>query len=220
MNPNIISDFLKSHREKNGITQEKMAEHIGVSYRTYQRIESNQSSLTATQLLRILQKVDNELFVKFLNTIKSKDTAPTPRPYELGELFKTKDMVKLSQTPKFGYKEEHESVTQPDLIAYWEWNPHTDEKYTSPEFYEVYQIEEGSEYSPEDIAKHIFPEDLEKIEMGMDHLFRFNIPYTNQHRVKKDKDSYYIVNASAVLVNVEAESIIVGYLKAFLVSKK
>ncbi|MCJ8275608.1 MAG: helix-turn-helix domain-containing protein [Bdellovibrionales bacterium] len=44
----MISNFLKKVRNEKSYTQDEMAKILGVSYRTYQRVEANESHLSST----------------------------------------------------------------------------------------------------------------------------------------------------------------------------
>lgn len=53
---------IKTGRKAKGISQKKMAELLNVSQRMYARYESNESEMTASTLLKIVQILDLDIF--------------------------------------------------------------------------------------------------------------------------------------------------------------
>lgn len=54
----LIMDTIRNKRIKKGITQEKLAEKIGVSPRQMQRIENNESSTKISTLKKIIKELN------------------------------------------------------------------------------------------------------------------------------------------------------------------
>lgn len=59
------NDYLKELREKEGITQEKLANKIGISLRTYIRKENGETEFTVGQGEIIAQILHEDIFALF-----------------------------------------------------------------------------------------------------------------------------------------------------------
>lgn len=64
----LIMDTIRNQRIKNGITQEELAESIGVSPRQMQRIENNESSTKISTLKKIIKELNmtDEQIIKIM----------------------------------------------------------------------------------------------------------------------------------------------------------
>ena len=62
--------MIKEYRQKNGFSQEELAEKIDISWRHLQRLEHNESKTTVKTLKKLIKvlKVSDEDILKYLKT--------------------------------------------------------------------------------------------------------------------------------------------------------
>lgn len=215
----LVSTFLKRIRSEQNITQEKMAEKLSMSARTYQRVEANESHLNVTQFLRLLKQVDDNLFLSFLSSLSSQAKSKDFSVINNREIFDAQTEHAFKQK---SYLEENAdspleflSFDGEVVLGYWEWNLKTEEIFLSEEMYRIYNIDQSKPLTSKGFSTFINEGDLETIERGLNNLISKNIPYVNQHRVKHDKGSW-TVNSTAFIIEQNNEPIVIASNKAFV----
>lgn len=230
MDRNLTVLFLRRLRESYNIGQKKMADLMCVSHRTYQRIESGESELSASQFLKTLKLFQKDYLLTYFKLLSSNvnpDQIPTPQDHSKflnanGPIeFYSKSMVKeyidqKLQTKPFYTEENLESE---NLTGYWEYNVLDNTFFFSPELYTLYGLEKKNPISNKDITKNIFSEDMDSLNLNFKEFFVHGIPVVNRHRVRLNEEQYYAVNAISELFEVDSKIYLAGVLNAYLIVK-
>lgn len=220
----LLAQFLRGTRDKIGLNQEAMAEILEVSSRTYQRIEAGESQLSASSFIRFLKKIDDDIFFAYMNSLHG-NTKKGIASKDIVTKFLHGITASKSEEPKlYGLvKQNKKAIKRKNpgpLVGLWEWDFEKEAKYWSPEMYEIYGFENGYEFAPEELMERIFEGDHASIESSLENLIVYSIPYMNQHRTKYKDNLNYIVNSRAFLIPHEERYIVVGYAKAYKISKE
>ena len=230
MDRNLTILFLRRLRDSYNIGQKKMADLMCVSHRTYQRIESGESELSASQFLKTLKLFQKDYLLTYFKLVSAKvtpDQIPKPKghiEYLNGEdplKFYSKSIVKefidqKLQTKPFYYDEENESK---NITGYWEYDILEQKLFFSPELYKLYGLEEGTPISNRDVTKNVFTEDMDSLNLNFKEFFVHGIPVVNRHRVKIDEEKYFAANAISELFKVESKIYLAGVVNAYLVER-
>ncbi|MAZ50044.1 MAG: hypothetical protein CME65_15890 [Halobacteriovoraceae bacterium] len=219
----LLAKFLRGTREKIGLNQEAMAEVLEVSARTYQRIEAGKSQLNAASFIRFLKKIDDDVFFAYMNSLHGSEqkgilSIDAARNYIHNMAVHRDESPKLYGLVMQDKRELEKRIPGP-IVGIWEWDFENEAKYWSPEMYEIYGLENGYGFSPEEVMERIYEEDRASIYNGMENLLVHSIPYTNQHRTILNQEFNFIVNSRGFLISYEQRYIVVGYSKAFKFSK-
>ena len=217
----LLSSFLRGAREKLGFSQEAMAEYLKVSPRTYQRIESGESQLSALSFIQILKQIDDNIFFTYMNNLHKK-AFPVEIDRKLVKQFLYNNSSHQDTNPKLGglvakVNLQNETDDTYPKVGLWEWDFVGESKYWSPEMYDIYGFERDYDFSSSEIMERIHPDDIHGVEKGMENLVVHCVPYLNQHRTQVDGQVQHIVNSYAFLIPHASRHIVVGYSKAFKV---
>jgi transcriptional regulator with XRE-family HTH domain len=220
METRLILEKIKGHRVAQGISQARMADQLGMTLRTYQRLESGDTSLKVYQLFQILDllspSIGHYLFSQILN---SEEVDRSINSKETSRLDKASTCI---QRPQLADSETSIDVLKSALIAnndedrvgtgYWEWNMTTSEVYWSTEMYYIYDApKENKTIDFGWLCEHrIHPEDHEKVRVGMEELINLNRHYYNSHRVRHRELGEIRVNAAARKFIQDGHDIIFG----------
>jgi len=184
---------IKELRTECKFTQAEVAQKIGVSFRTYQRMESGESSLAIDQLHKILslfKPKSNVLIGKYFshsadensygdyhffqlsNENKMLSKPATGRPVLEVEMIK--DLY--SRT---GYSKKDKNV------GYWEWNLSLKELYWSEEMFQIHGFDFGSQVPLSYLKENLSAESWDSIENKFKRLAVKSIPFFGQYLIKK-----------------------------------
>ena len=65
--------MIKEYRQKNGFSQEELAEKIDISWRHLQRLEHNESKTTVKKLIKVLKISDKDILDYLKNNANSNE---------------------------------------------------------------------------------------------------------------------------------------------------
>ncbi|MBD64245.1 MAG: hypothetical protein CME62_03505 [Halobacteriovoraceae bacterium] len=177
---------VKEYRKITGISQETMSRKIGVSLRSYQRLEAGELSLSLTQYLKILETVNPRL-EKSLELIMNSDHFNN---------FALRDQHVLKLAPR----KIHNNVEKDWLdynkkcpmlncnkVGYLEWNLTRLEYYWSEEMYDIYELKKNVKFSHDLLMGQISPADYLSCKINMDKMINENAPFHFVHSRKHSK---------------------------------
>lgn len=211
-----ILNHIRSLRESKGLTQPELAKQVGISLRTYQRIESGMTSIKVYQLIDILSHLDPAFSEYFLNYFG--------RDQNIGENeSETKIMnglaknVSIRNAPVVASDSKEieivkSSMVRPGIqnIGYWEWNPSNSFFFWSEEMYALYDYKKDDQWSFEDLCQKVHPDDVPGMKQSLERMLTDNKPYHSIHRVFHSTQGCIQVEAYARVLKQVNEEVVFG----------
>lgn len=213
---------IKYIRSQSKISQMEMSEKLGVSFRTYQRMESGQSEFSIQQFLQLLNFLrphSNDLFRNFFIKVYGHSSEKL-QDIQLVELntIKRKPLTKRSdfeiEMIKEFYSRFGKNKDRNHLIGYWEWNLKLKEVYWCNEMYEIHETPIGDKILLSDIQKNLSLGEWEILEAQFKNLLLFYKPFHEiNHIKKKDGEKIKVEVQARKFYNRFEEEIIFGVLE-------
>lgn len=183
---------IKNLRSLKKTTQSEIAQQIGVSFRTYQRMESGHSSITIEQLENILNALkpeSEELINTYLqqtscklqdcHQIELRDTNKMMAQPLSGKTQLETEMIK-ELFSRNGHKPDHGHI-----IGYWEWNLCKNTLYWSKEMFQIFGLEAGVEVGLDFIRENIEDGHWERLENNLKRIATGKSLFHDSHSLRK-----------------------------------
>ena len=227
MPKSLTISFLKRLRDDHQLPQKEMARIMGVSHRTYQRIESGESELTASQFLNTLKLFQKDFILTYFKLFKPKkklvghfnhrnlnNILNEERPMH----FLDKSLIGESLYPDLNKETYYKTCCKEEgmKIGYWEYSVNERCIFWSDDMYDIYGLKKGSVIMNSDLGEKIFSEDLQSFNQAFSNFIKYSIPISGQHRVRLDGQHYYLVSVSSEIIEVEGMTYLAGVSKAYL----
>lgn len=227
MPKSLMISFLKRLRDDHQLPQKEMARIMGVSHRTYQRIESGESELTASQFLNTIKLFQKDFILTYFKLFKSKKKKDGENRHRNMENilndnhqinFLDKSLIGESLYPDLNKETYYKTCCKEEgvKIGYWEYSVSERYIYWTDEMYDIYGLKKGSSIFNKNIGERIYPEDIPSFNQAFYNFIKFNIPISGQHRVKLDEYHYYLVSVTSEVIEVEGMTYLAGVSKAYL----
>ena len=213
--------IIKDKRKKAGLSQEQLADKIDISLRSYQRVESGESELRFTQLVKVLEILDPNFKQYFIDYFKEDsnydDQSQTTETKTIDRIGSTVNSLAkpevISNVKEIEVIKTAMKICPNDndhLVGYWEWNISKSSFYFSDEVFKIYGLDQDNEMSFDKVMTRVDPIDVPKIKKAIDDLINFNIPYHNVHTVINNIGPNYQVSGVARKFEVEDSFIMFG----------
>ena len=185
---------IKELRAECKLTQAEVAQSIGVSFRTYQRMEAGESSLAIDHLHKILELlkpnsealiekyfshsvVENRECENFLLNLLSNENKICSNPVSGRPHFEIEMIKELySRVGNLGNQKN---------VGYWEWNLCLKEMYWSEEMFHIHGFEPSSQVPLSFLKENLACASWDSIENKFKRLAVKSIPFFGQYLIKK-----------------------------------
>lgn len=209
-------------RAKARITQVELAQRIGISFRTLQRLEAGQISPRLDLFFKMLESVKIEATSEILSLFESREKFEGSEKQGKWEIFQPVDGRTRTSTPLSIEAFEVDCIKYilgPDFdqgvtpLGYWEWNLDRDEYFWSPQMYRVYGVDENTPVMEIKLSALIDLEDQKKMEVSMQNVIRYGIPYHSVHAVTSNGERFYVRSCAKRYVDTQGNHVIFGIAK-------